>query len=147
MKSKKPKAPIIKSVVQRKSLPIPPIKPLTLRQRSLKFLKELKQKYPVITQCHPLVVGINKELSTVHTEPQRIINSALHFHTHSKEYLLALSKGDPRRDLQNEVVETPDEFSRQHALGIYQTRYKAADDETNLKMRWKARLVRKVKTS
>jgi sRNA-binding protein len=147
MKNKKPKTPIIKSVVQRKSLPTPPIKTLTLRQRSLKFLKELKQKYPVIAQCHPLIVGINKELSTVHTEPQRIINSALHFHTHSKEYLLALSKGEPRHDLQNNVVETTDEFSRQRALGVYQTRYKATDYESNLKVRWKARLVRKVKTS
>lgn len=133
---KKPTQTVVKVSVVRKS-----IKPPTFKQRVQKCLETLKQKFPVLVENHPLVIGINKELFAHHPGTHREVNTALHFHTQSKPYLAALSRGEPRRDLHNQIVVESDEVSRAKAAQRIDARKKPAP-----KKRWKASLVRKVRT-
>ena len=136
---KKPTQTIVKVSVQRK-----PTKPLTFKQRVQNCLTSLKKQFPVIVECHPLIVGINKELFAYHSGSKREVNTALHFHTQSKPYLAALSRGEPRRDLRNQIVVESDEVSRELAKRTANQR--SARQQHPDKLRWKARLVRKTRT-
>ena len=69
------------------------------------LLKQLQDEYPVIAECRPLAIGIDKQL--LETRPatdRKQLRAALGMHTHSSRYLKAMQAASQRFDLQGIAV-------------------------------------------
>jgi sRNA-binding protein len=85
-------------------------------QRAKEFLTHLRKHFNVFQKNQPLMIGVDKELSTVFPDiPKRVINSALHLHTNSKKYLKNMSKGYNRVDLSGQFISVLDKVCIQKA--------------------------------
>lgn len=116
VKKTKTTATVIKVAVIQKTTTIVETQPLTHKQKAKKFLKHLRKHFGVFQKYQPLMVGVAKELYPVFTEtPHRVINTALHLHTHSKRYLRNVSKHKNRVNLCGQFVAKTDAISAQKA--------------------------------
>ncbi len=72
-----------------------------LSQNARQLLKDLQERFPVLRDCRPLAIGIDKQLmARLPDLDRKHLRIALGIHTHSLRYLKAMEKAQVRLDLE-----------------------------------------------
>jgi ProP effector len=94
------------------------------------LLKQLQQEFPVISECRPLAIGIDKQLLEARPSIDRkLLRAALGMHTHSSRYLKAMQAATQRFDLQGAAVGEVSEEQRTLASKELLERFKKQAQE------------------
>jgi ProP effector len=89
------------------------------------LLKELQQKFPVLQECQPLSIGIDKQLvARVPELDRKLLRIALGLHTNSLRYLRKMEKATSRFDLDGNAAGEVTEAQRTHASETLRERFK-----------------------
>lgn len=85
----------------------------TTEERSKELVKWFQTVLPVFKNYLPLAVGINKKLhQEFPTLSKKVINMAVHRHTHEIKYIRQIAKEYPDRvNLNGEVIQPVDQIS------------------------------------
>lgn len=94
------------------------------------FLKQLRQEFPVIRDCLPLAIGIDKQLIALQPEISRkLMRGALAIHTKSLRYLKALQASPQRFNLDGSPAGETSEEQRALAAQTLHAHFKKQADE------------------
>jgi len=94
-------------------------------QSARALLKELQANFPVLRDCMPLAIGIDKQL--IGRQPdlnRKALRIALGMHTNSLRYLKAMKKATARFDLDGNAAGEVTEEQRAHAGKVLDERLK-----------------------
>lgn len=95
-----------------------------------KLLKTLQERFPVLRECRPLAIGVDKQIiAQVPDVNRKLLRIALGMHTRSVPYLKAMEKATARFDLDGNVAgEVPQEH-RKHAADMLRERFKKVAEQ------------------
>jgi len=87
------------------------------------LLQDLQDKFPVMRDCRPLAIGIDKQLlARLPDVDRKHLRIALGIHTHSLRYLKALEKAQVRLDLEGNPAGEVTPEQRVYAGGLVKER-------------------------
>lgn len=99
-------------------------------QTARSVLKQLQQEFPVIRECQPLAIGIDKQLIAVQPEINRkLLRGALAIHTKSVRYLKSLQTASTRFNLDGSAAGEVAEEQRTLAAQTLHTHFKKKAEE------------------
>lgn len=112
------------------------------------LLDDLARWYPKLFGMHPLPLkrGIFHDLMAAHAPDKDALKQALAWHTRSTRYLAAVAGGQPRRDLQGQVVEAlAPEHVYQALCEVFKRRQRRSPED--LAPQWRQRIARACEAS
>lgn len=112
------------------------------------LLDDLARWYPKLFGAHPLPLkrGIFHDLMAARAPDKDALKQALAWHTRSTRYLVAIAGGQPRRDLQGEVVEAlAPEHVYQALCEVFKRRQRRSPED--LAPQWRQRIARACEAS
>lgn len=94
------------------------------------LLKALQQTFPVLRDCLPLAIGIDKQLIVIQPEISRkLLRSALGMHTKSLRYLKSLQSAGTRFNLDGSAADAVTEEQRALAAKTLHEHFKKQADQ------------------
>lgn len=95
----------------------------TSSQNARQLLKDLQESFPVLRDCRPLAIGIDKQLmARLPDMDRKVLRIALGIHTHSLRYLKAMEKAALRTDLEGNPAGEITQEQRTHASELIKER-------------------------
>jgi ProP effector len=95
----------------------------TSSQNARQLLKDLQESFPVLRDCRPLAIGIDKQLmARLPDVDRKALRIALGIHTHSLRYLKAMEKAALRTDLEGNPAGEITQEQRTHASELIKER-------------------------
>ena len=94
-------------------------------QNARALLKTLQESFPVLRECSPLVIGIDKQLlERLPDVDRKTLRIALGMHTHSLRYLKTMEKATQRFDLDGNAGAEVMASHRSHATEVLRERFR-----------------------
>lgn len=106
----------------------------TPTQTARSLLKQLQQQYPVVRDCQPLAIGIDKQIIASQPDIHRkLLRGALALHTKSIAYLKNLQAASTRVNLDGSPAGEVDEAQRTLAAQTLRANFKKRAEDRKAK--------------